>query len=689
MSTWFTAFLICMGLFSIRPGWCADAGHLSLYDVNFRAEFDSATGRLTALGGGKGRVPIVPSGGGFSAYDFKTKREIPFTPRVPTRAGQGISSVWSGENLLCEVEYKALDQGVMVTGKLRGSPPITRAVVLSYTIPLAGEKLVFSPSLNQTVAVDAQTSGKGSVYPIAAMSGRVFGVAMAIPPTAPCMFNMVGSAEGLTLRMYLGLSPYTKPPGTASFSFMIYECDAQWGFRDALRRYYDTFPDFYRHHGSRDGLWMFQTSGPPNLGDFLYDETSMSVDYSETLARDHKNGQLTFPYMIVGQREIKNLNGLPKSYEEAMAAYDAWSPPENALNVKEALAAGGDVFLKHEVESSALKNHDGEYNIQIRNTDWGGDSVTFVMNPDPDLFEGTGKHTTGGDAMLRIHEWLKSYPATDGIYIDSLGANWCAKLNYRRDHFRYADIPLTFDKDGNVCLHNQLSHYEFLQPIRDELHREGKLLMANGVYNYTPKEIEYADVKDTGRFFLAALVDIAGAESSTPSQDRCEFYRAAMSQKPYLVLKYHWENVDNVQEVFNHCLCYGVLVTCSNGLGKTYWTDPNGYPRDKSLYEWYVPLVRTLSKAGWEPVTWASSPTEGLRFERYGSGDEVYFTIYNTGPEQECALYIDTVSLHLGKDLKIEQISGPGFISAETSGGRLTVRTKIASNRTAVIRVSS
>ncbi len=677
--------VICATLILIRTAECANLG---LDGEREFAKFDESTGRLIELGAGP-EVPIAESGGGFSAYDFKAKREIPFTPRVPTRSGEVISSVWSGEDLSCEIEYKLVGSAVMVTGKLKNSLPMNRAVVLSYTIPLTGEKLMFSPSLNETVAIGPGVSGEGSVYPIAAMWGKGPGVALAIPPTTPCMFKMTGSTEGLTLRMYLGLSPYTNPAGMASFSFMIYMSNPQWGFRDALQRYYDMFPDHYRHHGKGDGLWMFQTSGPPNLGDFLYDETSMSAKYSETLERDHKNGQLTFPYMIVGQREIKGLDGLPKTYEEAMAAYDAWSPPKTALDVKEALAAGGDVFLKQEVESSALKELDRRYNIQIRNTDWGGDSVTFVMNPDPDLFEGMGMHTTGGDAMKRIHERLKEYPATDGIYIDSLGSNWCAKLNYRRDHFRFADQPLTFDKDGNVCLHNQISHYEFLQPLRDELHRDGKLLFANGVYNYLSKEIEYADVKDTGRFFLAALVDVAGAESSTPSQDRWEFYRAAMFQKPYLVLKYHWENAENVQEVFNQAVCYGVFVTCSNGLGKVYWTDPNGFPRDTTLYEWYVPLVRTLSKAGWEPVTWASSPTEGLRFERYGSGDEVYFTMYNPGPEQECALHIDAGSLRLPKDAKVEQISGAGFVSAEATGTRLTVRTKIASKRTAVIRVSS
>jgi hypothetical protein len=499
---------------------------------------------------------------------------------------------------------------------------------------------------------------------------------------------MSGSKEGLSTRLYLGLSPLTKAfPNSAHFSLMIYECDPKWGFRDALRRYYAAFPEYYAHHAKGDGLWLFQSTNPPNLSDFLYNETWPNPKFVDTLARDDQAGILSFPYIIVGQREIKHLAALPKSYEEAMAEYEKWSPA-GAPGTKESIAAGGDEFLRNEVESSAIRDRDGKYQLNIRNTDWGGDSVTFTMNPNPGLFAGEGKHATGGDAMALIHGWLAAYPSADGTYIDSLGSNWCAKINFRRDHFPFARYPLTFDGEGNVALHNALSHYEFLEPLRTELHRQGKLLMANGVYCYSVKTPEYADVKDTGRFFLAALCDVAGAESSTPSQERWEFYKTAMGRKPYLILKYHWEKPDNVQEVFNQALCYGVFVTNSNGLGKIYWTDPNGYPRDKELYAWYVPLVRKLSKAGWEPVTYASSPTADLWFERYGAKGEVYFTMYNAGKtDRECSLKIETKPLGLTKDAKVEQISGPGLMGVDRSSSAITVRTKLAANRTAVVHV--
>jgi len=320
----------------------------------------------------------------------------------------------------------------------------------------------------------------------------------------------------------------------------------------------------------------------------------------------------------------------------------------------------------------------------LRNTPWGDDSVTFIMNPNPDL---PGDHTAGGDAMKLIRSWLADYPAIDGIYIDSLGQNWVGKTNFRREHFKYARHPLTFDKDGNVALHNQLSTCEFLKDLRADLHSRGKLVMANGVYIYNAREPEYADVTSTGRFFQAALVDAAGAESSSPSTERWEFYRAAMGYKPYLVLKYHWDKPEEVLTTFHQALCYDVFVTNSNNFDLNYWSNEKGYLRDKSLYEWYVPLVRMLSKAGWEPVTHASSPTKDVWFERYGRDGDIYFTLYNPGHEQECVLDIETKPLRLGDDTKVEQISGPGLIGSEKTASGIIVRTKVQSHRTVVVHL--
>jgi hypothetical protein len=314
--------------------------------------------------------------------------------------------------------------------------------------------------------------------------------------------------------------------------------------------------------------------------------------------------------------------------------------------------------------------------------------VTFVTNPNPHLFEDKpGARSTGAEAMERIHEWVARYPAVDGIYIDSLGRAWCGKLDYGHDHFPYARHPLTFDSAGRLAIHNVIGHYEFLEELRAELHSQKRLLFANGVYLYVAREPEYADVRETGRFFLASLLDVAGSESGVhPSMERWEFFRSCMGLKPYLLLNYYWTDAAKVETYLNEALCYDVFAANSN-LSGDYASDPQGYARDRKLYDWFIPLARTLSKAGWQPVTHAASPTPDLRFERYGAGVEIFFTLYNSGPARECVLRIDKRPLALRAMAHVEQISGPGLGSVEQDTKSITLRTSLAANRTAIVRV--
>jgi hypothetical protein len=683
--------LFLLALCSSSPfSRAAPAENTTLESPGFRAVFDRASGALRELKCDRWLVSFSGSGGQLLAEDFPNSPAKVLITESCRLAYQRLKVRYRGPDLACELEWRIENGMLRANGRLENQTGRDRALVLTYELPWAQEGLRFSPSLNSlTSASDQATSG--SVYPLAAMCGTNAAAALAISPSAPNMFKVVGDRGKLGLRLYLGLSPDThRAPNAASFSFVAYGCDPAWGFRDALRRYYAAFPEYYTHHGRGDGLWMFKTSQPRNLAQYKYDETFALGDLDPSIQRDHAAGVLTFPYMIVGQREVKHLGTLPADYDQAMAAYDRWTPAGTnaARPTKESVAAGDDVHLKEEVASSALKDAAGRYVITIRKSSWSGNSVTFVTNPNPHLMEDKpGARSTGAEALARIHEWLARYPAVDGIYIDSLGRAWCGKLDPRRDHFPYTRYPLTFDSAGRLAIHNVIAHYEFLEQLRAELHSQKRLLFANGVYLYAAKQPEYADVRETGRFFLASLLDVAGSESGVrPSIQRWEFFRACMGPKPYLLLNYYWTNAALVETYLNQALCYDVFAVNSN-LNGDYASDPQGYARDRKLFDWFVPLARTLSKAGWQPVTHAMSTTPGLRFERYGAGGEIFFTLYNPGVARECVLRIDKPPLSLGPAAHVEQISGPGLAAVEQDAASITVRTKLAAERTAVISI--
>jgi len=72
------------------------------------------------------------------------------------------------------------------------------------------------------------------------------GVALAIPARHPCVFKVGADGQGVHIQMAFSLSKATaKFPSKARFCFRIYSIDGVWGYRDALAKYYDWYPEYY------------------------------------------------------------------------------------------------------------------------------------------------------------------------------------------------------------------------------------------------------------------------------------------------------------------------------------------------------------------------------------------------------------------------------------------------------------
>jgi hypothetical protein len=71
---------------------------------------------------------------------------------------------------------------------------------------------------------------------------------------------------------------------------------------------------------------------------------------------------------------------------------------------------------------------------------------------------------------------------------------------------------------------------------------------------------------------------------------------------------------------------------------KRYFSSPEQYERDRDLFRKYIPVIRRLNLAGWEPVTQAStSQADTVLIERFGhwSDGELFFTLRNTKAERQ------------------------------------------------------
>jgi hypothetical protein len=202
------------------------------------------------------------------------------------------------------------------------------------------------------------------------------------------------------------------------------------------------------------------------------------------------------------------------------------------------------------------------------------------------------------------------------VYLDSLEMA-CSELNYRRDHFRTARVPLVFDHAGRPCQLMMFNTWAFEHDVSAQMHSQGKLLFANGaLWQFS---------------FPAAPLDVLGTEvnwlshgSYRPDSDAVmNFRRALCRQKPYCLLMntdYSQFGPELVERYFQRCLFYGVwpgFFDAEAASKDHYWASAkHWYERDRPVFRKYIPLLRRVTSAGWEPVTHATCSNTNILVER-------------------------------------------------------------------------
>jgi hypothetical protein len=118
-----------------------------------------------------------------------------------------------------------------------------------------------------------------------------------------------------------------------------------------------------------------------------------------------------------------------------------------------------------------------------------------------------------------------------------------------------------------------------------------------------------------------------------------------------------------------------------------YWSRPELYNRDRPLFKRYIPVIRRIAEAGWQPLTWAQSNDEAIWVERYGNEQEAFFTVFNAGDQiKEAVVRVDLGRVLGGRAGKAELLlPTPGPIALSPSG---EVRVRLEPEQVAVIRVT-
>lgn len=640
-------------------------------DVSVR--FDD-TGNVVAVDGDDdSRIPITADGGGLRVEDVESGRKYPVDGEMDEVEGELTQSVDVPDGAIgVNATYRFVDDRVLeIEGSVSDRSETSRVVDVVFSLPLdrSDGEWITNIFESDDFAADSSPAEQADL-PIATLRAPdEWSVTYAIPPDEPCRFEMGlapdSESTDLSLRTKFGLSPDAEGPlrGRASFRFRIdLGADPDWGLRGALRRYYDRHDEWFSTAVDNYGLWqVLPLDRYDDPEHFVFHEAGRFVGDAETVEEyaqndrwelDDEHGSYTLPYTIPGHREITHLEELPETYEEAMDAFEEWDREPVPFESFRYISSFRDVDeLKAIVRNSGLHTADGSLETVIRNTDWGQDSVTFPMNPNPNL-ERDGDDPTIAKYMLETYvPELLSHSSFDGIYVDSLWG-WGNFFNYREEHYgaatislTYADERLSFGEDGKPGLYNAFSHQEYLRALRELLHEEDKIVMGNGIRT----------TGDNGLAFNAFALDVLGVEldvrNAANSEYDAAFYRSVADAKPVLSLTHGTPSEEEFATMWKFGLLYGVAPT-SDGHEGNAMHEPDPDSSDLPLIdtqdeyrERYAPVLERLMEAGWAPITGVRAGEDDVRVERYGSDGDWYFVVYNTGEATDVAFDVDETVL--------------------------------------------
>jgi len=595
--------------------------------------------------------------------------------------GIGLSGSFPGTG--ADLEARIIERGrhLEVEGTLKDTTGHDRALVLCFKIPvpcdgpwwddadLAIGSLPDAPFILQNSApLSSATPARrlASIYPLGCFGSLVLATAI----DHPAVFRINYDNKDKTLNLYydFGLTSKTaRFPGQARFRFVIYALEEpEWGFRSALDTYYRIFPAAFAGRVEDAGLWG-TVEAAEKLGEayeqmgfaFLQGENS-NPTWGKRLGLWSLRYCRPWNFFVPGPT-----SAAPGDLARLVADPGRLSVEPSHRLIFGPVSAGQ---LVRGAEHSAI--HDAQGNPVAR-ADRVRGGVSYVLNPDPEI---TGMPAERNAAQLAIEEAItpamRNYRSRGqtrwGLFFDVAGS-FLRYENFRGEHMATADYPLTFDETGKrPVILNISSAGEHLAHVRKLAAAEGGMV---GV-NTSPHPYNMV--------FLAPFCDMAGTEH-LPGRREMNNRRALARHRPI-----GFRTVEGWEELLKNGLFYGVFPSRSAGRARTR---VEHLEKAKALLTRVVPLIRTVSGAGWEPVTRARSGDPELLVERFGSPERgaVFFTVWNRSAEdRQITIDLDdTARGWFGNDLQAVELAKKRRVSA-TDG---TISVKLEQDGVALVRL--
>ena len=610
---------------------------------------EQSDGLLASISCKTTRLPLPgPPRSPFSVVDMEEKSHArrDFAPLGEKNGAYACESL----GLSLQAAFAAAPDAIEIRCHLANEREGDRALSFFFEVPVTGKGLRWYDDIRRSRAISpacplyektepaASGSGSISVYPIGAITGKTgdgtaFGLSLGIDIARPASFR-IGydtSRQSLQIRFDAALVPESKRfPSAADFKLVVQSFDPTWGFRAAFDAYMRHYPDAFAVRARSQGLWMPFTAieTVENWRDFGF---AFHEGGDDSHGFDRENGIQPFHYTEPFTWWLPMPSEMPRTYENAVKLQqEALEDDSNADSFRREHATAA--------VTSAMHDAKGRFALSFHDLPW-CDGACWALNPSPFLPGKTTGFTVNWSEKIAERRYGPG-SLLCGEYVDSVEGYTTPELNFRREHFKYATCPLSYDaKTLRPGILKGIAVFECVRQMALDMRKRGKLLFGNGVpYRFC---------------WLLGAFDIMGTETTWLGKDGSSYaplpdeqmalWRTLSGRKPYLLLQntdFHAFDHTMVDRYLQRSLFYGIYPSMFSvdAASDPYWADPALYNRDRDLFKRYIPLVREIGEEGWEPVTWATSSNPEVLVDRFGSR---YLTVFNgTERESETRIHI-------------------------------------------------
>lgn len=567
------------------------------------------------------------------ASDFYQPAMLPVT--APDGKSANLEGTVPELGLELTATYSNLGDALRIDGQVRDLQGKDRAVTVYCAVPVdavgwqwhddqsTSRTIEAGAKYHNPVSVRAGATGMAARWPLACISGPTRALGLAVPLDVPRLCRLAYDADWKQLyaAFDLGLSPDHKDKGGATFSLVVFPSDPKWGFRAALQRVYEMFPQCFTKRNRKEGIWMpfadiAKVEGFEDFG-FQFKEGNNNPVF------DEQHGIYTYVYVEPASHWLRMPPEMPRTIEAAIGL------------IREQ-AAKGDPASQATL-SCALEDAEGDWYGSIQKAPW-CDGALFYNNPAPSVqAEGIRQFDTRWNSIQKAMEAAQKLGAPlEGTYLDSFEMA-ATVLNYRRSHFAAAQYPLVFDMEGRVCQMEIFNSLEFAQEIARRMWSQNLTTFANSTPHAFPWGAAWLDIMGTETNW------VRDGQYSPPPAATLNYWRGICYQRPYLLLQntdFDVMKPEWVELYMKRSCAWGIFpgFFSHNASEKAYFTQPALYNRDRHLFVKYIPVIKQLSAAGWEPVTGARSSDTKILVERFGKpGGPLMWTIFNDSAEPRTA----------------------------------------------------